>query len=353
MEEGKSLLGVAKEEPKTARTKGDFSRATDLISSLKDLPEDSPIKKGIACFLKYGVKPLIIIVMAYIWVFKQLYKIYKILPMNIVSIIFGVGLCFFGGTYFAAIAAAEAAINLGGADMWEHFKTCYNEASVVAVANTEDDKVDANKDGIMDVKQMSTNDLISHKALVAMMSVKDPMKLQKAITALINVWVAVIATLKFQFAKTVAVALGIANMLSLPACRVVGPLLCSVMGPDLNHWVPTIIDTTIKIITVWFATYIQSCISAFYSGLRGGRIIATSIFNIMTERGWMDKLPDCLTAKPFDPDQSYLDEAIQYPIAAFGFYYQITHGFALEFPWNLICLPLTIIEWIIRFQVYT
>ena len=36
-----------------------------------------------------------------------------------------------------------------------------------------------------------------------------------------------------------------------------------------------------------------------------------------------------------------------------GFYWQITHGFALEFPYSLIMLPCTIVEWVIRWHIYT
>lgn len=343
----------AKKDPEKTRSKTDFARATEYLQQLKDLPDDHPVKKGLKCFCKWGVKPLIIIVMAYIWLGKQLYKVYKLLPTNLLNIVFGVGLCFFGGSYFAAIAAAEAALNLGGADMWANLQTVYEEASGVADASRKDDEVDADKDGTADVQQMGMNELINHKAKIAMVAVKDPMKLQQAMVSLGNVWVAVIATLKFQFAKTVAIALGIANMLSLPACRLVGPMLCMVMGPELNHWVPAIVDTTVKFIAVGFASYLQSIISAFYSGLRGGKMVAEGLFNIMGEYGIMDKLPDRLVTKPFDADNSYLDECIQYPLAAFGFYWQITSGFALTFPLNLICLPLTIIEYIIRWQVFT
>lgn len=335
------------------RTKSDLARTKDYLQGFKNLPEDSPIKQGLACFLKWGVKPLIIVTMAYIWLFKQLYKVYKLLPTNLLQIIFGVGLCFFGGVYFTAIAAAEAALNFGGADMWDHLKTCYEEGAQIADANNIDDKVDDNKDNIPDVQQISANELLNRKAKVAMMAVKEPMKLQQALVALGNVYIAVIATLKFQFAQTVAIALGVASMLSSIVAKIFGPTLCYVMGPDLNHWVPAIIDTTVKVIAVVVATYVQAIISAFYSGLRGGRIVAVGLINILSERGCMDKLPSCIVDKPFDPDKSYWDEIIGYPIAAAGFYVQFTHGFTLDFPWNLICLPLTIVEWFLRFQVYT
>jgi len=330
-----------------------FGRATSFIADLKDMPDDSPIKQGIACFCKWGVKPMIIIIMAYVWVCQQLYKVYKILPTNIIQIIFGVGLCFFGGTYFASVAAIEAALILGGPDMFDNLKTCYEEASGVAAAHLADDEVDADKNGIADVKEMSTNELINHKAKVAMMAVKDPQKLQQAMIALFNVWLAVIATLKFKFAKTVAISLGIAGMLSTPAIRILGPPMAMIMGSELKHWVPAIIDTAIKAVAVWVATWVQAVISAYYSGLRGGKMIAIAIFAILTERGLLEKAPDWLVTKPFDPDESFLDEVIQWPLAIGGLYYQLTHAFTLPFPWSLICLPLSIVEWILRWQVYT
>mmetsp|Transcript_97685 Transcript_97685/g.252609 ORF Transcript_97685/g.252609 Transcript_97685/m.252609 type:complete len:367 (-) Transcript_97685:72-1172(-) len=357
-EQSKSLVGGCKEvedlkEQVKTRTKADFSRAVDFVKDLKDLPDDSPFKQALRCFLKWCVKPLIVVIMVYVWVGKQLYKVYKMLPVNLINMIFGIGLCFFGGVYFTAIAAIEVARNFGGSDMWDHLTTCWQEANQIAEATHKDDLVDANNDYIADVQQMSTNELINHKAKVAMMAVKDPQRLQKAIVALLNIYILVIASLKFQFAKTVAVALGIADMFSLTIVRIAGPIMCSVMGPDLNNWVPTIIDSTVKLVAVVVASYIQAYISAFYSGLRGGQMVALAIFNIMTERGWMEKLPDSLVSKPFDPDRSYLDECIQYPLAAVGFYMQIQRGFTLDFPWNLICLPLTIVEWFLRFQVYT
>ena len=64
---------------------------------------------------------------------------------------------------------------------------------------------------------------------------------------------------------------------------------------------------------------------------------------------WIEQVP--FIAQPFDPDESFLDEAVGYSLAAFGFFFQITNGFALPLPFNLIFLPLTIIEWFLRIQI--
>jgi hypothetical protein len=49
--------------------------------------------------------------------------------------------------------------------------------------------------------------------------------------------------------------------------------------------------------------------------------------------------------------ESHLDEAIGYSVAAFGFGFQFFSGFTLPFPFNIIFLPLTLIEWFLRIQI--
>lgn len=327
-------------------------RAQEFIMSL-NTDDEGPVQKAIGCFLKYMVKPLIIVIMAYVWVGKKVYIVYKMLPMNFIEMIFGAALCFFGGVYFGSIAAIEAFRNFGGAMLFEELQIVYEQGSLVAEASLVDDEVDANKDGIVDVQQMTTNELISHKAKVALIAIKEPERLMNAAQYLMTTWIAVLATLKMQFAQTVAIALGVAQMIELPLTRLFGPPLAMVMGKDLQHWPATIIITIVKIAAVVVASYVQSFISAFYSGIRGGRMFAEGLIFFLGQQGLMDKLPASLVDKPFDPNNSYLDECLAFPLAAVGFYYQVTHGFALEFPWSLLLAPLTLVEWFIRFQVFT
>merc|ERR1719221_1678710 len=100
----------------------------------------------------------------------------------------------------------------------------------------------------------------------------------------------------------------------------------------------------------------QKIISAFYSGLRGGRLFAEGLINILTERGIMDMCPDCIATKPFDPDVSYLDEFIAYPLFAAGYYFQFTMGFPmtpfLAFPFWLPLAPIIAIEWFLEFEIF-
>ena len=47
----------------------------------------------------------------------------------------------------------------------------------------------------------------------------------------------------------------------------------------------------------------------------------------------------------------YLDEVLGYTLAAVGVYSQISSGFNIGFPLNLVFMPLTSVEWFLRYQI--
>lgn len=332
---------------------GSKDRCNEFFNQFKDEEPQGQLKMGLAVFLRYFAKPLMYITIAYFKVMKVLYKVYLLLPMNILSIIFGVGLCFFGGTYFATIAAIEGFRQFGGQALWDEISICWEEGGRAEVALEADAEIDADKDGIKDVNQMDMNTWVSHVTLVSMIAVKDPSRLQKAVQFMMTTWLAVLAVLKFQFAKTISLCLAIAEMLEMPACRIFGPVLAVALGKELNHWCFAIISTTIKIIAVISASYVQSIVSAFYSGLRGGRLFADGLINLLSQKGYLDNCPVVKDKDgKFDPNLSIIDECIAYPLAAAGFYWQFTNAFALPFPYSVVMFPLTVIDWVLKWQIF-
>ena len=216
--------------------------------------------------------------------------------------------------------------------------------------------MDANKDGIPDLDQKEGAELAQHLTWVALRSVTDPSRLQTAIGSLWMSYIAVLATLRLEFARTTAFALGIVEMVKFPVVRFTSPLLMTVLGKELGPegskvWAVTFVESSLTLVAVIFAWYLQMIISAFYSGLRGGRMFADALCAILIEWGWMARLPDFLVPKPFDPETTYLDEILGYSLAAVGFGFQFFSGFTLPFPLNIIFLPLSLIEWFLRIQI--
>ena len=249
----------------------------------------------------------------------------------------------------ASIAAIEAFRQLGWAKVKDELSIVWSQAKLVVEASDKDDMVDDDGDGVADVDQIDANELAQRKIAVAMKAITEPERLQTAFAALFVSYLSVLATLRLEFARTTAFALGIVEMAKFPILRVAAPLLSATLGPELTHWTQTILETSITFIAVLLAWWLQMIISAFYSGIRGGKMFADGLIDLLVEKDLMSKIP--LIAQPFDPDESFMDEVVGYSLAAVGFGFQFFNGFALPFPLNLVFLPLTIIEWFLRLQI--
>jgi hypothetical protein len=310
------------------------------------------MREKLAAFFQIAA-PLILFALG--WAFKtgrMVYKVYCGLPHNIIMMMSGLVLCFFGGTYFATIAAVEAFRQFGGDDLLRHLKLILDDVEIAVKAVQDDAAAKKDKDKGEEGKVDA-----GHLAFVVMKSVKEPEKLQLAVRYFLTTWMAVKISLRSKFAQTIALCLKISDTLELPACRIFGPLLSATLGKDLEMWSHTIISTTIKIIAVWVATYVQSVISSVYSSIHGATLFATGLINLLGEH--FHHLPYVkLTKDPtdgkekFDADNSWLDEIIGWPLAALGCYWQFMNNYALPFPFNLVLWPMALVEWFVRWEVF-
>ncbi|EOD41242.1 hypothetical protein EMIHUDRAFT_448732 [Emiliania huxleyi CCMP1516] len=289
------------------------------------------------------------------------YSVLSKLPTNAMRMVFGAALCLFGGHFFASVAAIEAFRIFGWEQLRHHVGIVVAEAQSVADASRKDNDVDADENGVADVDEMTSRELLRHKTALAMSTVQDPQRLQAAAGFLWAAYVSVLATLRLEFARTISLALACAEMFEFPITRCFLPGLVALLGPDLQHWGTTIIQSALALVTTLVAIWLQTAISAFYAAVRGGRMFAEGLFALMEEHGLftdakgLPKLP-CFK-EGWSPEDSTLDEAASAPVVGFtlagcGFLYQVTTGFELPFPLNLVFLPLTAVEWLLRWQIY-
>ena len=87
-------------------------------------------------------------------------------------------------------------------------------------------------------------------------------------------------------------------------------------------------------------------VSAAQSGLRGGLLFSRGVCRFLNKRGHTTFLGLSL-----EPEQTYLDEAVGYALAALGFYVQWEFGFGLPFPFSIVMFPLDVVEWYIRWTI--
>lgn len=68
---------------------------------------------------------------------------------------------------------------------------------------------------------------------------------------------------------------------------------------------------------------------------------STSFIDFTNERRWTD----------INQEETYIDEAAAFTIAALGVYFQLSHFLSLPFPLNVILFPVSVFEIFLQWQV--
>lgn len=262
-------------------------------------------------------------------------------PEQFFPLVFGLVLCFFGGSYVTLIAAVEA-VRLS---VWERMKTSFwalrKQYVAAKEASKKDDAVDDNKDGVPDVQQITKKDLLSRKVVLVLKTV-DPDKATEAITILWAAILAVVATLRIQFAQAVTLGCSMGEMAQRHLDHAVLPVVKKAIPPEFEKWVPTVVSYSFKIAGVIIAWFLQRIISGFHSAMRGGNMFVCHAIRLSKTKGWIAADVD---------EHSPKYSAAATIVGMIGFYWQLSNGFALPFPLNLLLLPVTILEWLLACMV--
>ena len=302
-------------------------------------------------FIELAIRCFMFLIPFYLALYSLLFKIVKRMPQDAMRMTFGVALCFFGGHFFASVAAIEAFRLFGWEELRRNLGVVHESTKLISDAYRKDDEVDEDGDGIADVDQIGASDLVKRKTVVAMKAIKDPEQLTRAAGNLWTAYMSVLATLRLQFARTTALALAIVDVCKYTIFQWFLRPVMMLLGPELEHWAKTVIEITVNVIAIVCAWYAQTIISSFYSAIRGGRMFADGLFSVLMKRDLMNRLP-CYKEQPFHPDSSNLDDLFAYSLAAAGFITQFLTMYRLEFPLNIVFLPLDIVEYVLRWQIY-
>ena len=256
--------------------------------------------------------------------------LYNKLPTDLFAALCGLGLSFGGGAHCASVAAFEAVRISPG---WERTQAAAtqigDELRAVYAANASDET------------RLSGEELWSHKLSVWARAVKDPEKLADAFGGLCSAWLAVQSVLRLEFARTVTLGVSIAEMATPALARLLVPVAVHVLPAPYHHWVPLGVKSSARMIGVAVAWRLQVVVSAAHLALRGGLLFSRSLLRYARRRGVIT----------WSEDETHIDEVVGYAVAAAGLGCQLSYGFALAFPLNVVLAPLTAVEWYIRWSI--
>merc|ERR1712065_65708 len=185
----------------------------------------------------------------------------------------GLLVAFFGGHFMVTIATIEAFRMTG----WETTKNCilslWEDYKVVKAAYEKDNLVDADNDGTYDVLQLSKKDLTTRK-LRLILRTANPVTIQSAIGGINAGVIAVVATLRVQFAESITLGASIGSTLIKFSEKTLHPALEAAIPAEYAKWIDPVLHYVCQAIGVSIAYSIQRVISTFHAAIRGGYLAA-------------------------------------------------------------------------------
>lgn len=281
-----------------------------------------------------------------VWVSEGLLWAHSNVDSDLLRAAFGLWLCFFGGTFPVLIAAYEALQLSHGDSTYSSLCAITSEVKVIIQENAKDDARDDDGDGQADVDQLDAKSLVVRKArLVATKC--NPEKINTALAGLSATFLGVVATLKLQFAQTIAMSLSIAELLQLYVVDGrLQPLVESIAPDEYSKWVPVLLRWLCKYTAYRMAWYCQSLVSAFTTGIRGGLLCSRAVLSFALRRKWTPRAWR-------DQSDTYADEVLCYALLAVGIYYQVyvSQFSPPGFPLNWMLWPLSVTEESLKWHV--
>eukprot|EP00966_Prymnesium_polylepis_P268264 6197252-Prymnesium_polylepis.3 len=189
---------------RTAKKEKDDERISTILSAAATAapPAMTAYIQNAAPAINYMVQLLAAIGPFYAKAAEVCVALYHSLPMDVIELLMGLGMCFFGGTYCASIAAVEAFMLVGWDTTSAALAEIYDDAlAIKAASDRDDDKQQQPPPGAASGSSdaaTSAADHLKHKAKVAALAVRDPEKLSRAVGGVYAGWVVVQGTLRLQ-----------------------------------------------------------------------------------------------------------------------------------------------------------
>lgn len=247
---------------------------------------------------------------------------------------YGLVLVFFGGVFMTLVSAIEAGQIFGWPKIARSLKALRRQWKEASVAFERDNQRDDDGDGVRDVDSLSTQELAARRFAVLLRAV-DPDQVAAAAEGLTAAWVAILATLRVKFAKAITFGTAIGNLLTNVLGGSLTTALESVVPDDYDRWVPVLVRYGLRYIGVSVAWFLLRITTSAYSAMRGSQLFLVGLCGYLLKHGYME-------SKIGERHPVWLGSwGI---IACFGWWWQISRGFSLPLPFNLLLLPFTIVE---------
>jgi len=256
---------------------------------------------------------------------------------DLMPCILGLLMAFYGSD-FPLLIGAVVALRVTGIwqGIYHGFSAIWQQVETAWQATLADDRRDDNGDGVADVSQIPQSQLLIRKMLVVGKAV-DPSRVKGALVMLWAGLLAVVASLKLRFAKSMTLGSAIGDIVTRPVLRHCTPFLKRSVDEDLHKWIEPGVNYVCRFTVMCTAFWFARVVAAVHSAVQGGQLFTTSLARFLHKRGLIS----------FNPAASNLDELAGYVVAGIGLWWQLFYSTPLLL--SLLFLPLQLLEWALRF----
>jgi len=259
-------------------------------------------------------------------------------PDQIIQMLTGLGMMFFGGFFITTVAVIEATDQSGREKLLKNLRKLKGQIDAVRQANDEDDALDEDGDGVQDVKQITQAELGMRKMLVFARAC-DPNVVAKSFSSMYAILMAVTATLQVKFARTFSLGASIGDVLAKTTLKFVVPPLKEMVPEEFHKWIPPVSQYICRFIGISIAFSVNRILSTVHTAIRGARL-ATDGFTKWCEARNLHYLSD-----------GYLDDAFAFLLAGIGVFGQLFVWNRLPLLIKLLLFPATFTEWVLSMLV--
>uniref|UniRef100_A0A7S3PPR9 Uncharacterized protein n=1 Tax=Aplanochytrium stocchinoi TaxID=215587 RepID=A0A7S3PPR9_9STRA len=257
---------------------------------------------------------------------------------EITRMVVGIGLMFFGGFFITTVAVAEAIQQGGSQQFLKSVSILKEQMKLIHHANEKDNQEDVDGDGIADVKQISPAEL-SRRKMALFFKTTNPDTVSEALGNLYTIFVAIVATLRLRFARTISLGAAIGESIQKPVGKYAVPRLKKLLSEEYQKWALPATRHMCRFVGVSIAFYLQRILATVYTAIRGARLFVDGVTELSKRNGY-----GYLT-------EGYADEACAGVLTLLGIYSQFFVFPYLPFLVQLLFFPASFTEWILSIFV--
>ena len=143
---------------------------------------------------------------------------------------------------------------------------------------------------------------------------------------------------------TITLGASMSKVIGGPAKVFLLPLVELALPKPYKKWADIVLTYAVRSLAISIAWTLRRVVSSYHSAIRGGLMFSKNLLSYLVDMRIIDDTQ-------YSAYLPYVDKLLGYSVALLGLWFQLSYGFSLPFPLNVILFPFTILEYALVWMV--